>query len=68
MPRRRARDEAAEVLHGQLQRPLGARKETNGVSANGVAANFIFVDGGTFGVSICQICQSVTTVRTFSPI
>ena len=28
----------------------GARKGTNGVSSNGVTANFIFFDRGTFGV------------------
>ena len=38
LPRR-----AARVLHGD-------RKGTNGVSTNGVTANFIFVGRGTFGV------------------
>ena len=47
-------DEAAEIL----------RRGTDGVSTDGVTANFMFFDRGTFWVPVCQNLSSLIFIST----
>ena len=56
-------------LAGPGPLPHGARKETNGVSTNGVTANFMFFDRGTFCVLLLTYFYLPKSARAyfFSP-
>ena len=73
-PPRPARRRACRTVAAGAGSPCANRKGTNRVSTKGLTTNFMFLDRGTFWVSICRnlsisvnIYRNLTSLRTFFP-